>query len=90
MATIHYYTRRGCHLCEIMLEELMPLTRGRAEIVICDIDTEPAWLEKFDIRVPVVEVNGRTVSEYPLDHDAVRRCLAEMPENNGEIGILRR
>ena len=68
----------------------MPLVRGRAEIDIRDIDSNPLWLEKFDIRVPVVEFDGRIVSEYPLDRDAVRRSLAEMPEKSGEIGILRR
>lgn len=73
-----------------MLEELLPLVRGLAEVDIRDIDSNALWLEKFDIRVPVVELDGRIVSEYPLDRDAVRRCLAEMPEFSGEIGILRR
>ncbi|HNP64799.1 MAG TPA: glutaredoxin family protein [Woeseiaceae bacterium] len=89
MLMIHYYTRHGCHLCDVMLEELMPLVRDRAEICIRDVDTNPEWLAKYDRRVPVIEVAGRTVSEYPLDHEAVRRCLAEKPEKNGEIGILR-
>lgn len=89
MPTIHYYTRRGCHLCEITLEELLPLIQGKAEIRIRDVDTNPEWLDKFDIRVPVVEYEGRTISEYPLDTEALRRCLAEMPEKDGEIGILR-
>ena len=90
MAKIQYYTRRGCHLCERMLEELLPLLKGRAEIDIRDIDTNSSWLQKFDIRVPVIEFDGRIISEYPLDRAAVRQCLAEMPEKNGEIGILRR
>jgi Glutaredoxin-like domain (DUF836) len=90
MKSLHYYTRRGCHLCEIMLEELMPIIRGRASIEICDVDSNPEWLEAFDHRVPVIELDGRIISEYPLDAGAVRECLAEMPEKNGEIGILRR
>ncbi len=90
MARIQFYTRRGCHLCEIMLEQLLPLLQGRAEIDIRDIDSNASWLEKFDIRVPVIELDGRTISGYPLDRDAVRRCLAEIPEKSGEIGILRR
>lgn len=89
MLTIHYYTRRGCHLCEIMLEELMPLVRDRAEIRVLDVDSNPEWRAKYDLRVPVVEVAGRPVSEYPLDREAVQRCLAEKPEKSGEIGILR-
>lgn len=89
MLTIDYYTRRGCHLCENMLEELMPLVRDRAEIRIHDVDSKPDWREKYDLRVPVVELAGQVVSEYPLDRGALERCLAEKPEKNDEIGILR-
>tara|TARA_R110002096_G_scaffold163266_1_gene330669 strand:+ start:15245 stop:15514 length:270 start_codon:yes stop_codon:yes gene_type:complete len=87
---IHFYTRRGCHLCEIMLEEVLPLVRGRAEIQTRDVDSDPEWHRKYDIRVPVLEINGELVSEYPLDVEALKRRLAEIPENNAEIGILRR
>ncbi len=82
MAVIHYYTRKGCHLCEIMLEELLPLIRGRAEIEMRDIDSRAEWRDKYDIRVPVIECDGRLVSEYPLDHDVIRAILAQMPENS--------
>ncbi len=81
MAIIHYYTRRGCHLCEIMLEELLPLIRGKAEVELRDIDSKPEWREKYDIRVPVVEYDGRVRSEYPLDCGAIRAILASLPEN---------
>ena len=54
MAVIHYYSREGCHLCEVMLEELLPLIRGRADIEMRDIDTVVEWREKYDIRIPVI------------------------------------
>lgn len=75
MAVIHYYTRRGCHLCEVMLEEFLPLIRDKAVIQYRDIDTQPDWCEKYDIRVPVIEYDGEVVSEYPLDYRAVRSVL---------------
>ncbi len=90
MAVLHYYTRQGCHLCEIMLEDLLTIIAGRATIEIRDIDTEPQWREKYDLRVPVIECDGALISDYPLDREAVASCLAEMPENTAEIGILRR
>lgn len=90
MAVLHFYTRKGCHLCEVTLEELLPLIAGRATIEIRDIDEEPQWLEKYDLRVPVIEFDGAVISDYPLDRGAVVQCLAEMPENTAEIGILRR
>jgi len=86
MPRLYYYTRRGCHLCEVMLEELLPLLRGRVELEMRDIDSDPEWLRKYDIRVPVVEVNGEVVSGYPLDESAIRHFLAEIPEIAGETG----
>jgi hypothetical protein len=82
MAVIHYYSRKGCHLCEVMLEELLPLIRGRAEIEYRDIDSQPEWRKKYDVRVPVIEYDGQLISEYPLDYGAIRAILSRMPENS--------
>lgn len=82
MAVIHYYSRKGCHLCEVMLEELLPLIRGRADIEMRDIDSLAEWRDKYDIRIPVMEYDGELVSEYPLDYDAVRAMLVRIPENS--------
>jgi len=81
MSEFQYYTRQGCHLCELMLEELLPLLRGRVEIVIRDIDSRPEWRDKYDFRVPVVEYEGREISDYPLDSDAIRAVLAQLPQD---------
>jgi hypothetical protein len=64
-----------------MLEELLPLIRGRADIEMRDIDTVVEWREKYDIRIPVIEYDGELVSAYPLDYDAIRVMLAEIAEN---------
>ena len=80
MAVIHYYTRRGCHLGEVMLEELLPLIRGRVEIEYRDIDSRPDWCEKYDVRVPVIEYDGQLISEYPLEYAAIRAVLSQIPE----------
>lgn len=82
MSVLHYYTRKGCHLCEIMLEELLPLIRGRLEIEFRDIDSDPDWRMKYRVRIPVIEMNGQMVSEYPLDYGAIRAVLARLPENS--------
>jgi hypothetical protein len=84
MVQVCYYTRRGCHLCDVMLEELLPLLRGRAEIQLRDVDSNPEWLQRYDIRIPVVEVNGEIVSEYPLDRPSISRFLAGLPEIEGQ------
>ena len=76
MQILHYYTRTGCHLCEIMLEELLPLIRGKAELEIRCVDSRDDWREKYDVRVPVVESGGQIISEYPLNLDSVHAFLA--------------
>ncbi|MDH4054649.1 MAG: glutaredoxin family protein [Gammaproteobacteria bacterium] len=81
MYVVQYYSRPGCHLCEVMLEELLPLIRGRANIEICDIDSRQEWREKYGTRIPVIEYADQLVSGYPLDYGAVRRFLARLPEN---------
>ncbi len=81
MELIEFYTRRGCHLCEDMLEELLPMLRGRAELETRDIDTRPDWRLKYDTRVPVLEYRSKVVSEYPLDRDAIRSILTGLPKN---------
>ncbi len=76
MSEFHYYTRQGCHLCELMLEEFLPLVRGRIKVEVRDIDLRSEWRDKYDVRVPVIEYKGRLISDYPLDSDAVRAALA--------------
>jgi hypothetical protein len=65
-----------------MLEELMPLIRGRVDIEFRDIDSQPDWCEKYDVRVPVIEYDGQLVSGYPLDYAAVRAVLSQIPESD--------
>lgn len=65
-----------------MLEELLPLIRGKFEIEMRDIDTHARWRKKYAVRIPVVEYQGQLVSEYPLNHDAIRAIVAGIRENN--------
>ena len=69
------YSRRGCHLCEVLIEQLLEELAGGQPPEVRDIDTNPQWRERFDTRVPVLEYDDRWVSDYPLDRAAVRRCL---------------
>ena len=69
--TIRVYSRTGCHLCEKLIEALLPLVRDRLQVEVLDIDTRADWLRRFDTRVPVVEYDGRIVCQYRLDRDAI-------------------
>ena len=60
-AEIIVYSRRGCHLCEVLLAELEPMVRDRAQISVRDVDHDPAWRSTYGDRVSrsfVVEWSG--------------------------------
>ncbi len=73
------YSRRGCHLCELMLEELVPLCRDRATIRVLDTDSREDWRLAYGQRVPVLCAEGREISVAHLDRDALLACLPSLP-----------
>ncbi len=76
MTTLHLYSRRGCHLCERLEEELQPLIAGRARIETIDIDTDIDLKKRYGLRVPVLAARERELSGYPLEHDVVEQYLS--------------
>ena len=81
MSRIRVYSRSGCHLCEVLIEELLPLIRSRLELEVLDIDTHPGLAEEFGSRIPVVEYEGRTVCQYTLDSAAIHSIIAELRDS---------
>jgi len=79
MQILHVYSRQGCHLCEVLIEQLLPLVRGSMAIEVRDIDSRAEWLAKYDLRVPVVEYQDALISEYPLDLGAITELLRGLP-----------
>jgi hypothetical protein len=75
MRILQVFSRQGCHLCELMVEELVPLVRGRALVKVVDVDTESALREEYGLRVPVLTCDGRLLCEYHLDRGAVEDAL---------------
>jgi hypothetical protein len=79
MAVLHVYSRRGCHLCEQLLEELLPLVRHRVAVEVRDIDSRADWRREYDKRVPVLEFEGDIVCQFTLDRDALQTILHDIP-----------
>lgn len=75
MKRMFVYSRSGCHLCEVMIEGLQPIVRGRADLEIRDIDTNPDWHERYWSDIPVVEFEGRVICRHFLDRDAITGIL---------------
>ena len=76
MSSIYVYSRRGCHLCEVLIEEMLPLLQGRIDIQVRDIDTNEAWRKDYDVRIPVVEYEGRVICEFHLDKAKIVAIVA--------------
>ena len=74
---LRIYSKPGCHLCEILLEELLPLVRGKMDIEVVDIESRPDWQRDYGTRIPVVEFDSETVCQYKLDVAAIQSVLAE-------------
>ena len=77
MHAVTLYARDGCHLCDKAREAILGLAAEVGEIELREIDIEgddrllAAYLE----RIPVVELDGREVSELEFDPDALAREL---------------
>ena len=76
MPVFDVYSRQGCHLCEVLLEQLLELVDGKATVAVHDVDTCDGWREEYGIDVPVVEYRGARLCVHRLDREAVRQALA--------------
>ena len=71
------YSRKGCHLCEIVKESLLKLQkRGGFTLHEIDIDCDPEIRRRYSDEVPVVFINGRKAFKYRMDEQDFLRKLA--------------
>ena len=80
MTDLLVYSRHGCHLCEVLIEELLELVRGLANVRVLDIDSRDDWRETYNTRVPVVELDGHVLCEFTLDRELVLTALSNLAE----------
>jgi len=80
MPDLLVYSRHGCHLCELLIEDLLGLVQGRAKVRVLDIDSRDDWRLAYDTRVPMVELDGHVLCEYTLDRDLVLTALSRLAE----------
>ena len=72
---ITVYSRAGCHLCELLVDELLPLVRGELRVEVVDIDSRPDWPQAYNTRIPVVKYDSQFVCQYSLDVAAIQNIL---------------
>jgi glutaredoxin len=71
------YSRKGCHLCEIVKESLAKLSR-QAEFTWqeIDVDSSETLRRQFTDEVPVVFIHGKKAFKYRMDEQDFLRKLA--------------
>lgn len=69
------YTRVNCHLCDEAKEVLAEHRRHLPEIQEVDIDADPDLREKFDVCVPVVEIDGKLRFRGRVNRVLLRRLI---------------
>ncbi|MPZ88524.1 MAG: glutaredoxin family protein [Nitriliruptorales bacterium] len=71
------YTRKGCHLCGEAEALVRRWARRNAEVDVVDIDTDPALIDRYTVRVPVVAVDDREIAEFQVDTATLRAAIRE-------------
>lgn len=71
------YSRKGCHLCEIVKETLNKLhRRGGFTWSEVDVDSDDQLRRQFTDEVPVVFIDGRKAFKYRMNEQEFLRKLA--------------
>src|SRR5580658_3417813 len=71
------YSRKGCHLCEIVTESLVKLhERGGFTWREIDVDSDAELRRRYNDEVPVVFSNGHKALKYHMDEQEFLRKLS--------------
>ncbi len=70
------YTRDGCGLCREAEAVVADVARGH-DVRVVDVDADPVLQRAYNIRVPVVEVEGLEVAEGRVTPGTLRRALRD-------------
>jgi hypothetical protein len=78
---VRVYSREGCHLCDEAVEVLWnSLYRPYLPVPeVIDIDEDPELRAKFDLLVPVVELDGEVRFKGRIDENLLRRLIEGTP-----------
>jgi len=72
------YTRRGCHLCEVMRAQLADARLPAHTLAEVDIEGDPTLEARHGRSIPVLAIGGRTAFKGRLDPDALPRTFERL------------
>jgi glutaredoxin len=71
------YTRPGCHLCEEAKSQILAARCADLyELEEINIETDPALVERYGVKIPVITINGVEAFKYNLTSAKFREALA--------------
>jgi hypothetical protein len=76
MMVLTVLSRPGCHLCDEMVAELVPLVAGRARIEVVDISEDESLSACYGLKIPVLKYGDKELSRYRLDRERVAALFA--------------
>ena len=77
LRSVIVYSRKGCHLCEVVKESLAKLSRrGGFNWREVDVDSDPEIRRLYTDEVPVVFIDGRKAFKYHMNEQEFLRKLA--------------
>lgn len=84
MIRFRLYSRPGCHLCEVMLQELASIAdKNRIRVEVLNIDDDPELYRKYALRIPVLTLteSDTVLCEQSLNRETIEQLLQQL-ENN--------
>jgi thiol-disulfide isomerase/thioredoxin len=70
------YGKTDCHLCEQAEAMLVRIAADlRVDFLKVDIQSSPELFERFRYRIPVIEVAGGEMLEWPTTPERIRRAI---------------
>jgi glutaredoxin len=77
MPAVTFYTRVGCHLCDVARGVLDEVRREHPfELTTIDIDSDPELQEEHGGDIPVVVIDGGVAFKLRVDAAALRARLS--------------
>ncbi|ARK32033.1 glutaredoxin family protein [Halalkalibacter krulwichiae] len=79
MLDVTVMSKVDCPLCDKAIDQLQPLAEEFGfEMKIVDIYKDDVLLEKYQIMIPVVVINGEEVDYGIITKDKIRKRLLEL------------
>ena len=76
MTTVTVYSRHGCHLCELAIETLTPLSKELDfQIDVIYIEGNQELLNLYSDQIPVIHIDGKHHDFYKVDVERFRSSL---------------